>query len=452
MEKLDVAVLGGGISGLTMGVLLKRKGFSVGVFEATGRPGGCITSWRKDGFLFELGPNTVLNNALEIDYLCEIVGLLESRIKARPASKKRYIVRNGRLVPLPGGPISFLATKAFSWGAKLRLLKEPFVSRAPEDREETIAEFTRRRLGPEFLDYAVGPFVSGVYAGDPGRLSVRHATRKIYALEEKYGGLIKGALAKRKGPAPGGGLFTFPRGMETLPKVIAGHLGNAWHPQRKVESVERGGHGYLLTLAKHDVAEEYSAKAVVSAIPAESISNVFHTFDGSFPTEVSSLPYADVAVVSLGFRRSQVEHPLNGFGFLVPEVEDRYVLGCLFPSSLFPDRAPADHVALTAFLGGALHPERASDDTDRLLSKVLKDIGPLLGISGEPILCRVERWRPAIPQYHVGHGKLKESAEDFEEKNPGVFISGNVLHGVSVGDCIKNASELMPRVQKYLRS
>jgi len=215
--------------------------------------------------------------------------------------------------------------------------------------------------------------------------------------------------------------------------------------------VERGGFGYLLTLARADEAEEYSARAVVAALPAKAFSRVFESFPGTFPGEVPGIPYADVAVVSMGFRRDQVEHPLDGFGFLAPEVEGRYVLGCLFPSSLFPDRAPSGHVALSAFVGGSMHPDRAAEDTDRLLSRTVKDIGPLLGISGDPTLCRVERWRPAIPQYEVGHGRFVESALRFEEENPGVFVSGNLLYGISVADCIRNASELVPRVAGYLR-
>jgi oxygen-dependent protoporphyrinogen oxidase len=451
-EKFDAVILGGGISGLTAGLLLKQQGLKTVVLEATGRAGGSILTWQQDGFLFELGPNTVLNNTLEIDALCDAAGLLESRLRAEPASTKRYIVKEGSLIPLPSGPLGFLATPLFSWGAKMRLLKEPFIGRAPKEVEETIAAFTRRRLGQEFLDYAVGPFVSGVYAGDPSRLSVRHATAKIYALEEKYGGLIKGALAKRKGPAPAGGLFSFPKGLETLPLVISGTLGANWRPGRNITTVRKSEVGFVVEALKSGTElETYESRAVVTALPAASVSEILAPLGGFFPDGIASLPYADVAVVCMGFRREDVEHPLDGFGFLAPEVEGRHVLGCLFPSSLFPGRAPRGQVALTAFVGGAVHPERAQADSGTILDRVLKDLRHLLGLRATPTLTRVEIWRPAIPQYEVGHGAYKSAGESLERDNPGLFVAGNLLNGVSVGDCIKSATKVAQRVATFLR-
>jgi oxygen-dependent protoporphyrinogen oxidase len=448
-ELLDVVVLGGGISGLTAAFWLKEKGRSVLLLEASNRPGGCITTWRKDGFLFELGPNTVLNNAFEIDALCGAAGILGQRLTAAAAAKKRFIVRGGRLVALPGGPVSFLTTPCFSVRAKARLLKEPFVGRAPAEVEESIGQFVRRRLGQEFLDYAVGPFVSGVYAGDPERLSVRHATAKIYALERDYGGLIRGAVAKRKGPAPAGGLFSFPDGLAALPQGLAAALGEGYRPLTRVVSVERTPEGFAVT-CEGASAGRVLARAVVCALPAKSAGAALAPLGGGFPRLVPNLPYADVALVCLGFRRQDVAHPLDGFGFLAPEVEHRHVLGCLFPSSLFPGRAPQGHVALSAFVGGAVHPERAAAPEDEIVRRVLDDLAPLLGLKGAPVITKVESWRPAIPQYVVGHGALKEAAARMEEVHPGLFLSGNLLYGVSVGNCIQNASGVAERVAGYL--
>lgn len=451
-ETFDAVVLGGGISGLTAGLLLRQKGLKTAVLEATGRAGGSLLTWLQDGFLFEMGPNTVLNNALEIDALCDAAGILESRLRAAPASTRRYVVRGGSLVSLPSGPVGFLTTPLFSWNAKLRLLKEPFVGRAPKEAEESIAAFTRRRLGQEFLDYAVGPFVSGVYAGDPERLSVRHATAKIYALEERYGGLIRGALAKRKGPAPAGGLFSFPKGLETLPLVISGMLGPDWRAGRRITAVRRTEAGYAVEALKAGTElESYEARTVVCALPAAAASEVLTPLGGMFPDGIASLPYADVAVVCMGFRREDVGHPLDGFGFLAPEVEQRHVLGCLFPSSLFPGRAPGGHVALTAFVGGAMHPERVHVDSGTILDRVLKDLRHLLGLRGAPVLTRVEIWIPAIPQYEVGHGVYKTAAESLERENPGFFVAGNLLYGVSVGDCIKSATAVAQRAAAFLK-
>ncbi len=448
-ERVGVAILGAGISGLTAAFWLKRQGAAVVCLEASDRPGGSITTWAGEGFRFELGPNTVLNNALEIDRLCEAAGILGQRINAAPASKKRFIVKGGQLLALPGGPLGFLSTPLFSMGAKVRLMREPFIGRATQ--EESIAQFVRRRLGEELLQYAVGPFVSGVYAGDPERLSVRHATAKIYALEEKHGSLIRGAIAKRKGPAPAGGLFSFPEGLGYLPETLAASLGEGYRPGTAVLSVERAEGGYKVRARGRDGAVlEFVARAVVSALPAKAAGAVLAPLGGDFPARVPSLPYADVALVCMGFRRDRVAHPLDGFGFLAPEAEHRHVLGCLFTSSLFPGRAPKGHVALSAFVGGAMHGDRVAAPESEILHRTVEDLRPLLGITGEPVLSRIVAWRPAIPQYVVGHGAHKEAAAAFESVNPGVFISGNLLYGVSVGDCIKNATAVSERVGEFV--
>ncbi len=448
-DRIDVAVLGAGISGLTAAFWLKEAGFTVACLEASDRPGGSITTWAGEGFRFELGPNTVLNNALEIDRLCDAAGILRERITAAPASKKRFIVKDGKLLALPGGPLGFLTTPLFSAGAKLRLLQEPFIGRATQ--EETIAQFVRRRLGEELLQYAVGPFVSGVYAGDPERLSVRHATAKIYALEEKHGSLIRGAVAKRKGPAPAGGLFSFPEGLGYLPQTLASSLGSGYAPNTSVASTERSADGYLVRArSASGEVREISARAVVSALPAKAAGAALAPLGGEFVSRIPALPYADVALVCMGFRRDQIAHPLDGFGFLAPEVEKRHVLGCLFTSSLFPGRAPGGHVALSAFVGGAMHGDRVAEPEGEILRRTVEDLRPLLGITGGPVLTRVVPWRPAIPQYVVGHGVNKAAAAALEASCPGVFVSGNLLYGVSVGDCIKNATAVAARVGEYL--
>lgn len=451
MPDYDVIVLGGGISGLTAGFWLHEKGLRVLVLEASDRPGGCITTWGREGFLFELGPNTVLNNALEIDALCEAAGLMGSRLTAAPASKKRFIVKGGRLVALPGNPPAFLFSGLFSLRTKLGLLKEPFVGRPAEGTEENIAQFVRRRLGEELLRYAVGPFVSGVYAGDPEKLSVRHAVPKIYALEEKYGSLIKGAIAKKKGPAPAGGLFSFPQGLKALPETLAERLGDGYRPRTAVRAVETRPGGFSVGASGPGGDLVFTAQAVLCALPAPAASAALTPLGGEFPGMIGGLPYADVALLCMGFRREDVVHPLDGFGCLSPEVEGRHFLGCLFTSSLFPGRAPEGHVALSVFVGGALHPERAAEREGTMLENVLQDLDRLLGLKGSPVLTRMERWQPAIPQYDLGHGAFKAAAQALEEANPGLFVSGNLLYGVSVGNCIQNATAVADRAEAFLR-
>ena len=231
--------------------------------------------------------------------------------------------------------MGFLTTPLFSAGAKLRLLKEPFIGRAPE--EETIAQFVRRRLGEELLQYAVGPFVSGVYAGDPEKLSVRHATAKIYALEEKHGSLIRGAIAKRKGPAPAGGLFSFPEGLGYLPETLAGVLGEGYAPETSVLSVERAR---AATASARDSATAMRGRSrpgpSSAPCPRRRPARPSRPSAGSSPRASRRFPTPTWRCVCMGFRRDQVAHPLDGFGFLAPEVEGRHVLGCLFTSLPLP--------------------------------------------------------------------------------------------------------------------
>jgi protoporphyrinogen/coproporphyrinogen III oxidase len=451
-DVFDVIVVGGGISGLTTATILKKKGINVLLVEPNLCPGGSIVTWKKDGFLFELGPNTVLGNCPEIDELLSLAGLLEKKITASPDSKKRYIVRRGKLLALPLGPLSFTFGGAFSLKAKLRLLKEPFIPAPPPEVEETVAAFTIRRLGKEFLDYAVGPFVSGVYAGDPYKLSLAHAVPKIAALEIKYGSLIKGAISKRKGGQPAGSLISFRNGLQVLPETLGSLLGGSLLPSSRALAVSRDGVFFSVKVKlMTGLTENLKSRSVVMAVPAEEASSLLSTFRGPFAEGISTLPYAPVAVVSMGFKRRDIKNPLKGFGFLAPEVEDRFVLGCLFSSSLFPERAPSGYVALTAFVGGAIHPERALMNEDKIVSETLSDISPLLGIDAGPTLVRVTVWEKAIPQYLLGHKAYKSAGEQFEEEHKGIFISGNLLNGVSVGNCIQNATNTAHDVADFIQ-
>lgn len=435
-EPLGAAIVGGGISGLAAATAIAARGETVACFEAAAEPGGSIRTLRRDGFLFELGPNTVLDAAPEFRALIESAGLSGERLEASPAARKRFVVQRGRLVPLPSGPISFLTTPLFSFGAKLRILREPFVARASAGADESIAEFTRRRLGPEVLDYAVGPFVSGVYAGDPERLSVRYAVPKLHALEREHGSLVRGAMKKRSGPAPRGKIVSFRSGLDALPRALAARLGGAYRGGAAVTRVRRVAGVFEISL---ESGGTISARRVVVALPPAVAARVVDHPDAR---DLARVPAASLAVVALGFRRDRVRHALDGFGCLVPRVENREILGCLFPSSLFPGRAPEGHVALSAFAGGALRPDLAGISSDAIREHVLLEVEALLGTKGEPAFCHVERWPGAIPQFERGHGEFLDRVARIEAAWPGLRFAGNWLHGVSVGDCVRHAASV----------
>ncbi len=390
---------------------------------------------------FELGPNTVLENHETVGRLIRDAGLEGEKIVAAPSARRRYLYKNGGLLALPSGPGSFLATPLFSSGAKLRLLKEPWIGRPPEGTEESIAAFVRRRLGQPFLDYAVGPFVSGVYAGDPERLSVRWAVPKIWNLERDHGSLIRGAFARRKGPAPGGAMISFRDGLETLPRKLAAEIGDV-RTGIAVLRIVRAAGGYRAETS----AGPIEAKHVVLAVPSDVAARLLDEATAGASRLFEQIPYAAVAILALGWRREDVGHPLAGFGFLAPRKEGLRTLGCLFPSELFPGRAPEGHTALAAFAGGRTDPEIATWDEDRIASTLIGELRGPLSLRGEPSWTLVRRWPRAIPQYEVGHGRFVDRAREIEQAFPGLHIGGNFLGGVSVPNCIQNGTELAERM------
>jgi protoporphyrinogen/coproporphyrinogen III oxidase len=436
-ERLDVLVVGGGISGLTTAFHLARGGRRVAVLEAAERVGGSIETYANGAWRFEMGPNTVVESDESVGRLIRDCGLAGEKLTAAAAAKRRYLYKGGHLVPLPGGPGSFLSTPLFPFTAKLRLLREPWIGRPAGEVEESIAHFVRRRLGQAFLDYAVGPFVSGVYAGDPERLSVRWAVPKLYALEQQYGSLIRGALAKRKEPAPGGAMISFRDGLEELPRKLAREIGDV-RTGVACERVMRTDGGFRAATSAGPV----EAERLVLAVPAGIAARLLEEATGGASRLFAEIPYAPVAVVSLGWRREEVGHPLGGFGFLAPRREGLRVLGCLFPSEIFPGRAPEGHVALAAFAGGRTDPEVVEWDDERIVSAVVGELRGPLTLRGEPAFRLVCRWPRAIPQYELGHGRFVERAREIEGALPGLRIGGNFLAGVSVPDCIRNATAL----------
>jgi oxygen-dependent protoporphyrinogen oxidase len=458
---LDAVVVGAGISGLAAAFRLVRAGLRVAVLEALPRPGGALVTHETAGFRFEFGPNTVLESDPSLPALIRDCGLGGERLVAAPAARRRWVWHDGRLRELPAGPLGFLLSPLFPPAAKLRLLREPFVRAPPappggqDEAEETIAAFVRRRLGEAFLERAVGPFVSGVFAGDPERLAVRWATPRIAALEAEHGSLVRGAFARARtrarprggGPpqtAPRGAMISLRGGLEELPRRLASEIGDVrcgtacravWHDGRDFVVEQEGG-------AVH-------APRLLLAVPADAAAALLDEATAGRSRLLAELPYSAVAVVAAGYRRQDVAHPLDGFGFLRATGAGGAglrVLGCLFTSSLFPGRAPEGCVALTAFLGGRTDPEAAAWSDERLGAAVQEDLGRALGVRGEPLARVVRRWPRAIPQYEQGHGRFVALQAELERQLPGLHLAGNYLHGISVADCVRNATALAERI------
>ena len=453
-EGKRVLVVGGGISGLAAAWFLHRRGLEVTVAEAADRVGGTIASERRDGFLFERGPNSTLQKPGRpedaLGRLIDGAALSPLLREAAPAAKKRYILRDGRLWALPTSPPAFVITPAFSLAAKLRLLCEPFIR--PADQEETIAEFVKRRLGREFLTYAVDPFISGVYAGDPRELSAEAAVPRIHELEQKYGSLIRGAIAlgkaTRNAGMPAGRQISFDSGMATLPTALAAALpAGSVRTGRRAAALERQDGGWTVRFADDGQGpRSETADVVVLTLPAPETATLVEPLAGEAARLLRTIPYAAIFSVALGYRREDVKHALDGFGFLIPRVEGVRTLGALFSSTLFADRAPDGHVLLTAFLGGRQDPQALEMADKDVLTEIEVDLATSLGIRGKAVMRHVTRWPQAIPQYPLGHLDRIATVDEFLAPFPDLYLRGNWRGGISVTDCVRNGEALAERI------
>ncbi|HUI11006.1 MAG TPA: protoporphyrinogen oxidase [Bacteroidota bacterium] len=454
---VDVTVVGGGISGLALAWHLRRAGLSVRVLEREDAPGGTIGSMQDGGWLIENGPNSALETTPLFGELFDGLGITGERLYADSSSDRRYILRGGKLHPLPMSPAAFIASGLWTARGKLRLLREPLVGRAAG--EESVAEFVERRLGREFLDYAINPFVAGVYAGDPAVLSVRAAFPKLYALEEKYGGLIRGMIRgagerrrraeKAKDRAR---MFTFRSGMQALPRALGRTLGESLALGAAADALEISGGGFTVRYRQHGERRAVASRAAVLALPAYAARELVRPFAADAADVLGRIAYPPVAEVFLGYPLGSIGRPLDGFGFLVPARERRSILGTIWSSALFAGRAPAGHAALTTFVGGSRQPALALLDDEALTAAVRRDLREIMDVRGEPVYRSIRRWERAIPQYAVGHLDLMDVLSRCEERLGGLYFSGNYRGGIALGDCLIAADALARRVAAGLKN
>lgn len=455
---LDLIVVGAGLSGLVAAHRAQRAGLRVQVVDAAPRAGGVIGTVRRDGFLFERGPNSAMDTSPLIGELVQELGLQSQLRWASAASNRRYVVRGGQLIPLPMSPGAFFSTPLFSAQAKLGLVAEVFKPPSAPGLEESIAAFVRRRLGNEFLDYAIDPFVSGIYAGDPEQISVKAAFPKLHALEQRWGSLIRGQIlgarerkrAKEtaKNTAKS---FSFLGGMQTLTDSLAAAIGPL-ELQTRVTALERELQGgYLVRAEQQGQALSWRARRVLLAAPAGALVDLLRPHAADAAAALEAMAYAPVASVASAYRAADIVHPLDGFGCLLPALEKRRVLGVLFSSSMFEGRAPQGHVLLTTFIGGRRHPDLPGLPEEQLAALAHAEHGALLGTRGQPLWQVVTRWPRAIPQYTLGHLGRVARAQVVEQALPGVHLCASWLGGVAVGDCVRNGHQAAQQVIAALR-
>jgi oxygen-dependent protoporphyrinogen oxidase len=446
---VKVAVIGAGISGLVTAFRLRQRGVETTVFEASAAAAGNIRSERRDGFLLEYGPNTFLANRNLYDLISGL-GLLNDVVPPRPSAGKRYIVRDGCVTQLPSGPAGLFSSKAFSAKGKLQLLGEPFRSRGTAGGE-SVYDFFARRFGLEIADYAADPFIAGIYAGDPRKLSIEAAFPRLFEYEQTHGSVIRGALFTRtdnsaKPPKGFPRSFTFHDGVATVVHALCSQLGDVVVLDTPVFNIAVESTGYRVTTKNG----ERTFDSVVISTPAYAASSLVSELDHPLAQQLASVFYPPIAVVITAFRAGQVAEAPSGFGLLVPAVEKRPILGVLFNSSAFGNRAPAGYHLYTTFIGGSRNAELCDEPQGELASIAVDELDRLFGIKGEPALTEVKKWDRAIPQYNVGYENVLAAIEGFRVDHPGIFFCSNFYKGISVGDCVKNADATAALITEYL--
>jgi oxygen-dependent protoporphyrinogen oxidase len=440
----EFIIIGAGISGLTVAHKLTRAGKDVIVLESSDTAGGKIITVRVDGYLLEAGPNSLrVENSETVD-LIEECGLSERVIEANPNSKKRFILKNGEWVKIPGGPGEAISTPLFSLAGKLRIALEPFIAKSKLE-DESAASFVSRRLGREVFDYAADPFITGIYAGDPQKLSMRHAFASMWDAEQEYGSLIRGMIKGRKGQSKDRikpYVVSFAEGLTELTSAIKSSLGNRLQLHNGALQVERTQAGFAVTSSTGTL----EAPQIIFALPAYDVGPVAQPFAPDLSRVLLAIDYPPVAVVYLGYDEKQFATVPEGFGGLIPSKENRKILGVIFSSSNFPNRAPEGHLLLTVIMGGASHPEYAERSNKEILDLATAEVNDLLKPNGAPVFQRVRLWKRAIPQYNVGYGAVLEAIDRAERENPGLHFTGNYRGGIAMGACIKNATELANRL------
>jgi protoporphyrinogen/coproporphyrinogen III oxidase len=441
---VSVLIVGTGISGLTCAYYLRQSGIDVQLVENFPRPGGMIRSNRREGYLLELGPQSFSGTPQLLD-LCRDLGI-ENELVEAPPHAPRFLVLDGQLKQAPLRPAEFFASSLLSARTKWTILRDGFGHSAPPDADESVAAFVRRKFSPELLDKLVGPFVSGIYAGDPEKLSLRAAFPLLYEAEQTAGSIIRGMIraAKSKdGPKKRPTLQSFREGNETLIKALAGNLGPALRTQVSVAEIRRADSGtstkFEVALATSESRERVTASNLVLATPAHAAVSLLRGLHADFASALASIEYSPVTVVSLGYAKSGIGRSLNGFGFLIPRSEKLRTLGTVWNSSLFPNRAPDSQVLLTSFVGGATDPQAVTLSQDELVSLVHREIAPLLLIRQAPVFSNVSLYPRALPQYNLGHSERLASLEKHRKELPGLWLAGNYLRGPAIGACIEQA-------------
>jgi len=458
-DSKQVAVIGGGISGLACAYRLQQLSITATLLEAGEHVGGLMGTIERDGFLFESGPQSFQGTEQMLDLIREL-GLDGELCEADPKAP-RYILKRGKLQKVPMSPQAMMTSSLLGARARLKIASEALGKSRPPTGEETVAGFVRRKFGHEILEYLVSPFVSGVYAGDPEKLSLRAAFPSLEEWEREYGSVLRGAMKSHKegaakaGPPP---LCSFQHGMQRLAQGMASKLFQAPRTSACIAAIKKTASGqgnsasYQLRIVHGGQEETMTAQTVVVATPAYVASHLVAPLSAPLAQTLSGVEYASLAVIATSYYTHQLQSPLDGFGVLIPRSEKYRTLGVVWNSSLFPHRAPDGQTTITSFVGGATDPEMAEKSDEAIAAIVQEENARILGITGQPTSSPVWKHAKALPQYNLGHAHIVRAIRDGEQAIPGLFFAGNYLQGPSIGKCIEQGYQTAEAIRKYLQA
>ncbi len=433
-----IAIIGAGISGLSLAYFLQKQKIPYLLFEKKENehsPGGFIQSVREKEYLYELGPNSLLCDDFLLQWLNELE-LWDEIVEANPSSKNRFIFKNGKYQKLPSSPLSIFWNSFFSWKAKKQIFREPKIN-SKTFSEETLTQFFERRFGREVVDYVLDPFVSGIYAGNPDELLLQYTFPFLAELEQKHGSIIRGLkknkLERKKS-------ISFRNGMQTLPKKLAEKV-KITYCKGGVQSVFKNINSWEIITAE----QNFKAEKIVITTPAYITADILQKIDFFLAENLKKITYAPMIVVHTIFYKNLFKKPVNGFGALHPYKEKLFTLGHLWSSSVFEGRCKENEVLFTSFVGGSRGVEKTLLDDNTLMSKVQKEIREIYQIDSLPILQKITRWQKAIPQYDKFVLPVYERLPKLEQEN--LYICANWKDGVSIADCIKKAQKLAQQLK-----
>ena len=452
----DVAIIGGGISGLSALHFLKHKQPTINVklFESDSRLGGTIGTDKIDGYSFDWGPNGFLDREPLTLQMVEQLGLNDSLERAGENVSNRFILRDGKLRAVPMSPPKFLTSDILPLSGRLRVMMEPFAKKRTPDIDESIYDFVQRRIGTQAADYLVQPMVSGVYGGVADRLSLQSCFPIMREMEDEYGSLFKAMIAKAKqakakkkktgSPSgPGGWLTSFDGGLYTVIEKFESKYADQIACNMKAKNISKENDVYTITFENGDSIQ---ATHIILATPTYRAAEITKNLSTPLSQHFNSIPYAPISVVCLGYKKENIKHKLDGFGFLVPQKEKLNILGSIWTSSIFDNRAPEGMVQFRTMIGGDGDHKSINLSDEDLLQVVEKDLQAIVGIDGKPELSKIYRWTRGIPQFKIGHKAIMMKLEDELTRNKNIHITGNAYYGISLNDCIKQSYKVAEQI------